>query len=67
MIPEVRLFFESLQQEGLLHRIRLDGCQVGVVSHDTGEPMKKPWTIKTTSRELSQVLNLTCPRGSCSC
>ena len=33
---EVQNFFRSLSQEGLLHVARLDGCQVGVMAHDSG-------------------------------
>ena len=58
--PEVKRFFENLDREGLRHRIRLDGCQVGVVSPDTQEPMLKPWRIETTSPHMAHALNLRC-------
>jgi hypothetical protein len=58
--PEVKRFFDSLNAEGLLHVAKLDGCQVDVRSVDTGELMKKPWTIKTTSSGLKRALHLTC-------
>ena len=61
-IHEVQLFFKQLHQEGLVYHTCLDGCQVGVCSPDTGEPMKK-WTIKTTSKEIHTVLSLSCPRN----
>ena len=60
---EVRVFFENPAKQGLLHKVHLDGCQVGVVSPDTGEPMKKPWTIKTTCPHIATVfmiMNMPC-------
>ena len=58
---EIQSFFRSLSQEGLLHVARLDGCQVGVMAHDSGLLMKKPWTIKTTSANMARTLDLSCP------
>ena len=60
-LPEVVRFFKSLEQGGILHKTTLHGCQVGVVAPDTGNPMKKPWCIMSTSVHLHQVLNLQCP------
>ena len=60
-LPEVVRFFKSLEQEGILFRTILHGCQVGVVAPDTGNPMKKPWQIMSTSIHLHQTLNLQCP------
>ena len=59
-LKEVREFFESLEREGILYTVRLDGCQVGVVSPDNGEPMLKPWRIKTTSPNMAKVLDRRC-------
>ena len=59
--PEVKEFFRWLQKLGILHTAKLDGCQVGVVSQDTHEPMLKPWRIQTTSIHMCQVLSLRCP------
>ncbi|CAJ1422108.1 unnamed protein product [Effrenium voratum] len=58
-LPEVRAFFLELDQRHLLHVARLDGCMVGVKA-ETGEAMKKPWTIKTTSPGLAMALSRRC-------
>ncbi len=57
---EVREFFRELHQEGCLFSTRLDGCQVGVVAHDSGLPMLKPWSIQTTSHEMNVALSRRC-------
>ena len=61
LYPEVRLFFQELANMGILHVSHLDGCSVGVVASDTGEPMLKPWLIKTTHVGLSHAMNRRCP------
>ena len=59
--PQLKGFFRYLLELGLFHVAMLDGCQVGVVAHDSGEPMKKPWKIVTSCSHMSKVMNLRCP------
>ena len=59
--PQLKGFFRYLLELGLFHVAMLDGCQVGVVAHDSGEPMKKPWKIVTSCSHMSKVINLRCP------
>ena len=58
--PEVKQFFESLDREGIRFKVRLDGCQVGVVTPDTHEPMLKPWRIEVTCSHMARALSLRC-------
>ena len=58
--PEVKRFLDQLAREGLRHQVHLDGCQVGVVSPDTHEPMLKPWRIETTCKHMGHALNRQC-------
>ena len=58
---EVREFLSWLDKQKFLFQTRLDGCCVGVVTHDTNEPMLKPWWICSTSPHMIQMLSLRCP------
>lgn len=59
--PEVRDFLKEVyNKKPNLFQTVLHGCQVGVVN-EKNEPVKKPWTIYTTSRGMAEALNLTCP------
>ena len=58
-LPELRIFFHHLTQQGLLFTARLDGCMVNVTD-DEGNLMRKPWTIKTTDEELAKILSRKC-------
>lgn len=58
--PEIRSFKRWLEQNGLLFQVRLDGCQVGVTSHDTHEPMLKPWKIMTSDMNMARTLDFRC-------
>ncbi|CAJ1404942.1 unnamed protein product [Effrenium voratum] len=59
-LPEARGFFEEMEAQGKLYVAKLDGCTVGVKS-ETGRPMKKPWTIKTSLIGLANALRRRCP------
>ena len=59
-LHEVRRLLGVMEEKGRRYRTRLDGCQVGVVTPDTGEPMLKPWRIETTSPHMHQVLSRRC-------
>ena len=60
-LPEVQRLIKYLKGEGIYHFTRLDGCQVVVIAQDSGNPMKKPWSIMSTSIHMHHALNLTCP------
>lgn len=57
---DMKRFMKKLSNLGILHFSRLDGCQVGVVAHDTGQPMLKPWRIMSTSKEMQLALERRC-------
>ena len=39
---------------------RVDGCMVGVVSLDSGMPIRKPWVIKTNIYTLGSAIQVCC-------
>ena len=58
--PEMVGFEEWLGYHGLLNKVRLDGCQVGVVAHDVGKPMLKPWKILSSDPHMCRSLDRRC-------
>ncbi|CAK9046645.1 unnamed protein product [Durusdinium trenchii] len=60
-LQPVRAFWQRLESSGDLHIARADGCAFDVKDEKTDLPIKKPWTIKTTSRTLTQAVSRTCP------
>ena len=60
-LQPVRAFWQRLESSGDLHVGRADGCAFDVKDEKTDLPIKKPWTIKTTSKILAQAVSRTCP------
>ena len=58
--PEVKWFLEFLESRDLYFPAKLDGCMVGVIAPDCGVPMKKPWLIVSTNRDMSMRLGIRC-------
>ena len=56
-LPEVITFFNK--HESRFHEAILHGCRVGVKA-ENGEPIKKPWRIRTTSEVLARALDKRC-------
>lgn len=59
---EVLDFMKEVHEKKGIYKTILHGCQVGVKNAD-GQPVKKPWRIHTTDRDMAAVLNLMCPGG----
>ena len=60
--PEVKRFMKFLEARDLYFPARLDGCMVGMVAPDCGVPMRKPWRIVSTRKDLSSRLDLQCDK-----
>lgn len=58
--PEIIRLVNFLEQRGCQHTAKLDGCMTGVIAPDNGMPMKKPWKILTTSKDMSMRLSIRC-------
>ena len=55
----------QLQAIGLCHSTQVDGCAVGVAELKSGNPIPKPWTIKSSSAiVVAHLSTLRCPGQS---
>ena len=59
---EVKDFLKEAHEKVGIYKTLLHGCRVGV-QDGVGNPLKKPWTIYTTSRTMASSLNLECTGG----
>ena len=57
---EVQEFLKEVHEKVGIYKTLLDGCQVGV-EDGNGLPVKKPWQIYTTDRDMAATLNIQCP------